>query len=244
MAEVGAGANEVSLVDLWRILVRQKRMLFMVWAITMALAVLYILVATPVYKSEVFMLPPSQKDIQPLNITISDRSDGYDTGQVYQLFIQSLKSRAMRRAFYEKHGIAKKLGLGVEGDPDVFFETQFNKRLQVSQNVKKKEEAGFASLSFEGKDPELITQWVNDFVQETSEKVAPVLAGEVAAKVDGLKKDVHSLILSKELLTRVRREDRTAALQEAVSISEALNDKDRQVKSRITLILKSYRCIC
>ncbi|MDQ7004677.1 MAG: Wzz/FepE/Etk N-terminal domain-containing protein [Ghiorsea sp.] len=234
MVEVKQG--EISLVDLWEVLVKQKVVIGAVWLVAVLLALAYVSLATPIYKVEAFLLPPSQKDIQPLNVPVLDRSRSserlshYESEDVYRLFIQSLKSKSVRRGFYESYSVAKQLGLKEGDNPDTFFEERFSKKLLVNQNVKKKEEEGFVSVSLEGEDPKLMAQWVNVFVEETANIVRKRLVGEVEGKVKSLETSVEDLILGKKTLAKDRREDRIIILQEALSVTQSLSEQDQQVK--------------
>ncbi len=235
----GSVQQEISLYDLWQILVKQKKAILYTWLLCIFIGVAYAFLATPIYKAESFLLPPSGKDLQPLNIQVlqssvrSDRSvlaSSYKSDKVYDLFVQDLKSRSNRRVFYEKHHIAKKLGITEGDDIDTFFEKNFNELLTVNRNVKKKEEAGFVSLSFEGEYPSLTAKIVNKFIEDVSTNLATNLVSEVNGKVGGLVRSIHEQIQGKKKVAKARREDRIVALQEALHISQALNEQDQSIK--------------
>jgi len=237
---VGKEQQEINLLEIWQVIVEQKRVVFITWMLCVGLGLAYVLLVTPVYKAEVFMLPPSQSDIQPLNISVlafpdrsgrSDRSDflEYDSESVYRLFVQTLKSRAVRRDFYEENKLATKLGYNEANDPDVFFEQYFNQKLSVAQNVKKLEEKFFVTLSFENKDPSLVAMLVNDFVNKVTNTVAIRLVNEVNVKVASLKAGVEESIRGKKMIAKIRRDDRIVALQEALSISAHSGENTQQL---------------
>jgi len=240
---VGKEQQEINLLEIWQVIVEQKRVVFITWMLCVGLGLAYVLLVTPVYKAEVFMLPPSQSDIQPLNISVlafpdrSDRSDRsdfleYDSESVYRLFVQTLKSRAVRRNFYEENKVAEKLGLGSDSDPDIFFENRFHQKLKIEQNVKKKGEEGFVTLSFEGDDPVLVAGLANAFVTKVANTVTERLVSELDTRVASLRSGVEASIQGKKSLAKVRRDDQVVALQEAYRISQALSKEDQQVRLR------------
>ena len=238
----GQVQQEVSLYDLWRIVVKQKRVILITWVLCTLVGIAYVFLASPVYKAEAFLLPPSRKDLQPLNIQIlqtsdrSDRSDrsvlvsSYQPDEVYDLFVQGLKSRSNRRVFYDKHDIAQKLGITEEDDADIFFEKHFNEVLNVARNVKKKEEAGFVSVSFEGENSNLAAEIANGFIETVSIHLTKQLVNEVRGKVEGLIRSIHEQIQGKQKVAKARRKDRIVALQEALHISQALTEQDQSIK--------------
>ena len=234
--------DEVSLLDLWHIIVAQKKIVIITWLACVLLGMVYVFLATPIYKAEVFMLPPSQKDIQALNIDLpnqGDRRDRRDRGihynvvDVYDVFVQTLKSRANRRTFYQKHHVAQKLGFREGDDGEVFFEDKFNKKLIVSRDVKKKNSGNFTSASLSVPYAELSAEWLNKFIADTSLLVAKQLASEVNAKVQGSKLALKDAINGKLQLAAKRREDRIIALQEALLISQSLKGSDVNLKATL-----------
>ena len=60
--------DEIDLFELWDILWQQKKLIIMVTLLVVMMAVGYLMVTKPVYKAEVFFLPPLQQDVQALNL--------------------------------------------------------------------------------------------------------------------------------------------------------------------------------
>jgi len=233
--------DEVSLVDLWKVLVAQRKTVFLSWLAIMLLVVFYLVWVTPIYKAESFFLPPSPKGVQPLNISLlfsrgDSRGDfqvSYTPDQVYTEFLRSLRSRSERQGFYDEHEIAQALGFIPGDDAPRFFEDVFNKHMLVNENVKKNELQDFVSLSFEGKDANKITQWVNEFVSQVAQHTAIRLASDVMAQVEALVQETQDMIDSKLALAKVRRQDRMAALQEAMQVAVKMSQGDQSIKSRL-----------
>ncbi|MCP3875776.1 MAG: hypothetical protein GY699_21810, partial [Desulfobacteraceae bacterium] len=60
--------DEINLIDLWNTLVKRKFTILWVATISTVCALLYALLAPSIYKAEVVFMPPSNSDIQALNI--------------------------------------------------------------------------------------------------------------------------------------------------------------------------------
>jgi len=222
---VNTQRDEVSLLGLWQVVVHQKKTILTVWLATMLCAVGYLLAVTPIFKVDVFMLPPSLADIQVLNLKVL--GEKYKKDAVFDLFVQTLKSRSNRKHFYTEHQLEPKLGIEENDDKNAFFEENFNERLVVDRSKKSGAEASFVTLSFTGEDADLLVKTINSFVVETQDIVAKRLVDEVSAAVAGKRAELEDVISGKLQIAKQRREDTILTLKEAVAIANELNDKDR-----------------
>ena len=98
--------DEISLIDLWQVLVRQKKIIFGLTAIVTVGAVLYALSLPPVYKAKTSFLPPSESDIQILNV---QGIQGISVDTVYAMFKQNLFARPPRLATFTKMNLQEKI---------------------------------------------------------------------------------------------------------------------------------------
>jgi len=222
--------GEVSLIGLSQVLREQKKILFTIWFFITFMGALYVLTATPVFKAQAYFLPPSLKDIQALNVNNNTLKVLYTPESIYELFVQFLKSRSNRRDFYRLNDIENKLGFDGEGARETFFEKQFNEKLIVHRNLKKIELSNIVSLSFEGSDAELTSQWVNDYVKFTSAKVVKQLVEEIYTRAEARKVELNDKLVGKLEIAKVRRYDRIIMLEEALDVAAALNEDDKKIK--------------
>ncbi|MDQ7059364.1 MAG: Wzz/FepE/Etk N-terminal domain-containing protein [Ghiorsea sp.] len=233
MVEVKQG--EISLLDLWNIIVAQRRLLLVVWVICVLLAIAYVMFTKPVYQATAYLLPPTQKDVQALNIqALYSNSNSrsfqvsYTPEQVYQLLLQTLRSRASRQKFYDANHITDQLNDGDKKD-DMVFEKLFHQKLQVLQDVKDKENKKFVEVSFEGESAALSTAWVNAFIAQSARQTRDILISDVSAKAKGLIQSLQAKIDSKLTMAKQRRLDRIAKLKEALRVAKVISQKDKQV---------------
>ncbi|MBT5370541.1 MAG: hypothetical protein HOL17_02330, partial [Gammaproteobacteria bacterium] len=91
--------DEISLLDLWRVLVKQKRVIAGITAIAMVVALFYALSLAPVYQAETHFLPPLAKEIQSLNV------QGVSVDAVYSAYQRNLGSSRLQRHYFEQAGI-------------------------------------------------------------------------------------------------------------------------------------------
>jgi len=202
--------DEINLLDLWRTLMRRKRIVLAVTSLAVVAGLVYALLAAPVYRAESWLLPPSEKNVQGLNV------QGYTPESVYKLFIRNLKSRSLRRHYFDAHKLADRLTPEHKSDADInrIFDG-FNKMLSVSRDKKNK---ALVRVSFEGSDADLAAKWVNDVVAEANNATVNILTGDVASKLENSKRNLHEEITARRKLAAKRRSDEINRLTEADKI--------------------------
>jgi len=135
--------------------------------------------------------------------------------KAYHLTILNLKSRSLRRRFFDEHGLANRIGSG--GDVELVFEKNFNQALKVDQEKKHKE---FVTVSFEGDNAELAAQWVNGFLALVQKETVNALMGDMQDRIKNAKRELRAAIAAKRKLAKQRRLDRIAELEEAIQIAK------------------------
>lgn len=214
--------DEISLYELVLILWRNRMTAIATAAVVVVLSVLYLVIASPVYKADVHFLPPLQQDIEALNVAKQYGLLGYDTGQVYQEFIRQLDSLALRLKFFRQHKLLDYYAPDEEDvdESDVFRE-KFNEKLVVG-SPGRNEDASFRAISFQIDDAEKSAALLNSFVDyvlaATKEKLIGNVNNNIAAEVAQL----ETSIASKRSIAKQRREDTVAKLEEALQVAKKL----------------------
>lgn len=192
--------------------------------------------APRVYKVEAFILPPLSSDIDQLTFSVIRRDvegvvvaevNAVAVEDVYGQALTNLQSRSVRRLFFDEHGLLDSLrGQGGE-DPEAqkVFSRDFHQRLTVIRG--KKERSDFATISFEGHDPERITSLLNSFLTMVNDYTVAALVQDLYADVGGKKKSIESKIKALRQVAEHRRLDRIAQLQEALYIASQLGVEHR-----------------
>ena len=97
--------DEIDLFELVQSIWQEKLTAILVTVLVTALAVAYALLATPVYETEVTLLPPQASDIQGYNqgrLALNSNLHKYTTEGVYKEFLRQLRSRQLRNQMLDE----------------------------------------------------------------------------------------------------------------------------------------------
>jgi len=218
--------DEISLVDMWRVFVARKVLVLLSLLVAIILASVYIFLAEPLYRAEAHLLPPQQKDIQSLMIDFRSKEElemnRYTPDIVYKAFLKNLKSKGLRREFFDAHDLtgyyfADKPHTGA--DIDRIFDKKFDGNLRVQAD---KQDASYVVVSFGDPNPGLASQRLNQFIAFANERTVQQLLNNVNAAIWAEIERVRYQLASKLKLAAQRRHDRILGLQEALSVARAL----------------------
>ena len=231
-------SDEISLVDLWRVIARRKAIILGSLILSMLLAFAYLFFAEPMYKANTYLLPPQQLNIQGLLIDyrgVGERIDvnRYTQETVYGAFLDNLKSQGVRREFFDNHELIKHYAAGESAkdiNADRIFEKLFNNRLQVQVN---KQNTYFVTVSFSDSDPILAAQWLNQFVVFVNKQTVNQLFSDVGSAIQSEIGKARFQLDSKLKLAERRRLDTIIALKEALSVAKALGIQDNSTFPRM-----------
>ncbi len=213
-----AQEDEINLLDLWKVLAAKKFFIFGLTAIITLLAIIIVLVMPRTYQTTAHFLPPKSSDVEELNIPAISYS--LSSEDAYNSFILNLKSRSLRLKFFNEHDLSSKLSDDPTANKDQVFEESFNKQLVVKQDLKKKAQQAFVSISYDGKDPELIAKMVNDYIKYVHDKTIEEFLTLVRRNIRTKKQDLEDVIIqSKKRVIAQRRQDEIARLIEADKIA-------------------------
>ena len=179
--------DEISLIDLSRVIAKRKGIILLSFPASMMLAVIYIFFAEPVYKANAYVLPPQQKNIQGLLIDYRDIEgidvDRYTPESVYSAFLDNLKSQGARREFFDNHELIKHYAAGESAkgiNADRIFEKLFNERLKVQID---KQNTSFVTVSYSDSDAELAAQWTNQIIDFVNKSTVNQLFSDVDSAI-------------------------------------------------------------
>ncbi|VAW84591.1 hypothetical protein MNBD_GAMMA16-536 [hydrothermal vent metagenome] len=162
--------DEISLIDLWRLLANRKWIIVGFTVVITLVAMAYALLQPRTYQAEAFFLPPNSVDISSLNLTHQAK---FTTSGIYNNFLTALSSRTMLRQVFDEQDFAARLsGEQVDINENLLFQS-FVKSVNLTIPETKENSAvtQSASLVIEGQDPELITHFVNTIVEHASDQV-------------------------------------------------------------------------
>jgi len=221
--------DEISLADLWLVLVKRKNTLLGVTAAVTLGALLYALLATPVYKAEAIFMPPTASDIQALNIS---GVQSINTGSTYTKFEQNLNSIIPRETIFAEMNLLDKF------EPDESIDeifSEFNQTLTITTPKVEKDKTPIPTITFamEWEDPVLIAQVVNRIATEAERITAIELISDIqtliSARVKELKLEIQLLRekTEKQRLDEIERLETTDTLDR-----KTINDKIASLRSK------------
>lgn len=234
--------DELSLAGVWRVMMRQWKVIATAGIFSVIAAAGYLLVATPKYEVEVRILPPEAHHVEALNIPgVSKMS----SGEVYSVFLRNLRSNAVRRQFFDENGLLSAFGGANSGAEESVFRKRFNDRMKVKDGAREEKDTFYVTL--EGEHAGHLAEWLNGFMGfAAGAAVKEIVAGAEARienECDTLRKQLEiarerakqrrlDRIVGLEerlmvLRNATRRENRLAVLDEQIAIARELNINDR-----------------
>jgi len=225
-------ADEISLRDLWRSIVANRATLLLVWGAVLALALAYALLARPVYRAEVHLLPPLPQDLRALNLVsrVAGSPDiaRFDTVTAYDELLKNLNSRALRLSYYRERGLFgyyRDSG-GYEDELEA-FQRGFNEALTVE--VPDKGDRLFVSARYEHTRRATAEQLLDGFLAFAAQRSVADMAATVRNSVAVRREELELRIAGMREFAAARRGDRITVLREAHAIAEQLGINDAVV---------------
>ncbi len=222
--------NEISLIDLWCVIVARKMLVLLSLLVAILLAFAYVFWVEPSYRAEAYLLPPQQKDIQALMIDFQGGADLkvelYTPDLVFTAFLKNLKSKGLRREYFDINNLADYYLANnphTDADIDRIFDKKFNGSMRVQSD---KQNTPFTVVSFSDRDSNLAAQRLNQFINFANKRTARQLYRNANAIVQAEIKQIRDELSSKLKLAERRRFDTITVLKEAQRIADALGIKD------------------
>ena len=225
--------DEISLADLWGVLVKRRKVLLAVTAMVTIGTVLYALLATPVYRAEVVFLPPTANNIQALHI---EGVNKININSVYTAFELNLSSRPPRQTIYDQMNLLDQFAQDKDQDtsPGLIFD-DFNQSLSVTTPKVKVGETAIPTITFamEWEDPVLIAEIVNRIANEAERATTLEIILDFQAMVAARKKYLSQEIQLLREKAQIQRQDEIERLQTAdVLARKTINDTIISLQNR------------
>lgn len=211
-------SDEIDLVALLGGLWEQRAVIAILTALVFSITAGYAFLARPYYESRVGLLPPNVSDIAEYNLGRAESGlKSLDVQDVFSIFLRSLNSESLRRAFFDQFYIPSQKS-GAEIPKDLLWE-KFSKVLTV---VPKKGRPDYWEVRVGGTDSVVAAAWVDAFVSmaaaRAEESMRQNISGEVSARVQAIEQQIEVL----RTTVKQRREDRIAVLKEALEVADSV----------------------
>lgn len=227
----GPGENEeVSLVDLVRVLARRRW-----WVIAGVVACLagglsYLLLVSPRYEIRVHVDRPYDNEIASLNLgrTPASGLETYSADQVFSYFMREARSdRAFQRFFNELYLPT----LSEEGRraPEARLYEQAQELLTVTLPDARRKEHQLPSVTIAADSPEKALRWTTGFLDRVVEDARKALTTDVRVGLDVAIRNTKRELEGLRLTAQRKRIDRIAQLKEALAVANAVGLRDPQV---------------
>jgi len=199
--------DEISLIDLWRVLANRKWVIVGVTVTITLVAMVYALLQPRTYQAEAFLLPPSSMDIGSLNLT---QQAEFTTSDVYNEFLTTLLSRSALRQVFDKQNLATTPlpDKNERSNDDILFRNfEEGVILTIPDTKENSAITKPVSLAVQGKDPEFIARFINTLVAHANDQVvdnaARLLRKNIKLRLIELPKELEQL----RKLTAQQRKD-------------------------------------
>lgn len=221
--------DEVSLVDLWRVLARRKLVIMGVLLFAIVLAVVYLMVTPPVYTAESRLVAPGIKDIRGLQLGFVDVKnygiDAFNPATVFSTFVRNFNSVSHRRQFYAQNNL-KRMYIGDQAggeiDENRLFENSFSSNLKISLD-----QGGIAATGrFSYQDAEQAADLLNDYVEYINEQTVHELLNDIEAIVQTETQRLQQQLNSKLKVAAQERRDQITQYREALDIARELGIRE------------------
>lgn len=216
--------NEINLFDLWRVLVRQWKVIGAVTGLSVLGAVAYVLLVTPVYEAEAILRPPESKYVEALNISGISQISSAD---IFAKFTGNLKTGIFQNSSLRQQFVAEN--------------PQFSSLQRNLPGIKEgaKNEVGSVFVSLQGHDSKLVADWVNGFILLAERRTLGELFDGIEIKIANQKKEIQNQLEVARDFAGQRRLDRIAQLEDQIAIARASKIFDRKLSNYTTMTSQS-----
>ncbi len=220
--------SEISLVDLWMILMQSKRMVIGVFLGCVVMAIGLVCLLPKVYRAEVDLFPPGVNDIANLNFI----NKHFEPQEIYVEFTKNLQRKGVRYKFYIDNDLGRFFSEKTSDKNELYsvFEREFDKRITVRKKNAKNPSGGINVL-LEGTRSELLADWLEQLVNFIDRYTVNGLVKGIEAEVNTQIELLEMKIATLRRVAKQQRQDRIKQLQEALIIAKRIAIKDNENNS-------------
>lgn len=213
--------NEMDLFDFIKGIWEQRWLICIVAGLVLVAASLYAFLSPPVYEARAYVSPPSQSDIENLNLGRTKKSDlkPYSVKSVYDTFISNLQSESLKREFFNAVYLPSLDESDRAKSVDALYR-QFLKDITIIQPVKEfPERFSIVALSY---SPASSADWLRQYIDSASDKTKKQLIKNFDKEVEMRARSVGAQIQTLRENALSKRKDTLLQLREAEQIADAI----------------------
>jgi len=219
--------DNINIGNLYQTLLNKKRSVLIILLASVVLSSLYAFTLPNLYRAQIYIVPPQDKFVQPLNYFATqiakDSQLVLKQQYIYFDFMKNAQSRQFQRKFFFENKIYDYF----DADPEEAFDVSFNEMLRfsleskyVSRDIRQED---FFNVSFLHSDPNLAAKWLNDYVQMVERETSRRIVDGVNTSIENYRKKIQSAIDSHKEQAKQIRADNITRLKEALLIAEELD---------------------
>ena len=219
--------DNINIGNLYQTLLNKKRSVLIILLASVVLSSLYAFTLPNLYRAQIYIVPPQDKFVQPLNYFATqiakDSQLVLKQQYIYFDFMKNAQSRQFQRKFFFENKIYDYF----DADPEEAFDVSFNEMLRfsleskyVSRDIRQED---FFNVSFLHSDPNLAAKWLNDYVQMVERETSRRIVDGVNTSIENYRKKIQSAIDSHKDQAKQIRADNITRLKEALLIAEELD---------------------
>ncbi|MFV3315293.1 Wzz/FepE/Etk N-terminal domain-containing protein [Pseudomonas sp. NY15374] len=200
---------------------KRKLIVIVTTLIVSGAAFIYGQLATPLYVAKVFVQPPTQNDIAPLNYGRGGKTglNALAVKEVYDVYLRNLQSESLRRRFFENVYLAGMKGGARSGSQDERYEN-FQKTLSIA--LASNDDPSRYAVAMDSSDPRLAAEWVVQYAEMAGRLAQHQVLQDVKADALVKARNLESGIVSDLEGARMEREDRIVQLKEALRVARSV----------------------
>lgn len=213
--------DEIDLVKLIKGLWQQKMLIVAMAAMVALAALVYVLVATPIYEAKVFVQPPTQEDIAYLNYGRGGETDldRLSVKDVYDAYLRNLQSEFLRRNFYQRVYLPTLSAEEREGSQDRLYRN-FSKLLVVSGTGKNTPDRYVVTVALP--NPKDAADWAAGYAKMAGDIAKQEILNNIRSEAAVRANNLQFQITNAQKSAREQREDEILKLKEALAVAKAI----------------------
>ena len=202
--------DEISLIDLWRILSSHWKLIAGLTCLSVLCAVVYLVMTPRVYEATAFLLPAAARDVEILNIP------GINNTATQNMFVNKVKENLESKTLLKRFAIENQKLFPSGGN--------YNIDLPNIKNINGKEDIAKAfSVSLQSPDAKYLAEALNAFILFAEQNSIDDYFADIETNVANRKKAISTAIQISRDFAVQRRQDRIALLEEQIVIARAAN---------------------
>jgi len=218
-----ASDDEIDLVELFQSLWAQKWLIALITFVFTVGAASYAFLSKPVYEVSATVLPPSLSDIAGFNLGRTGAENGglepFLVDDVYAVFTRNLQSDRSKRKFFKEFYLVSLDSAQRLGSQDNIYRAFKDK---FSVKVLDKNQPDRYSIIIEHYNPELASTWAKQYIDQVSDRSLDEMLLNAERELSVRARNIQQQIKSERDSAKVRREDRTIQLQEALTVADTI----------------------